>query len=304
MKYSVEDISALLSSKNFRPLHSITNTSVNAFIEYVDDNGYKYAKMIGSIFKTNRHSKIFSNNPYNIHNAQLFLNKNNRSITVIDFLLIDNDYSFILECNVCKERFIRKRRTASLANTLKSGCPYCVGFYVGKTNNLAYKNPELLKEWDYEKNIITPDKITPGSHKKVWWICPDCGYSYYANPNNRVSSKTGCPNCQKSKGEAKVIEVLKKLGIPFIGQHSFNELIGVGGGKLLFDFFIYPDTFIEFHGQFHDGNGPHYVQQQFVKQSIHDKRKIAYAMKHGYKVIVIWYYEFDQIEEILTKFLS
>ena len=34
--------------------------------------------------------------------------------------------------------------------------------------SLADNNPELLKEWDYEKNIdISPYDFTAGSHKKV-----------------------------------------------------------------------------------------------------------------------------------------
>jgi hypothetical protein len=36
---------------------------------------------------------------------------------------------------------------------------------------------ELCKEWDYDKNLkefgITPNDITFGSHKVVWWICKD-----------------------------------------------------------------------------------------------------------------------------------
>ena len=42
----------------------------------------------------------------------------------------------------------------------------------GKKDSLAITNPDLVKEWDYEKNApLTPDDVTPGSGKKVWWIC-------------------------------------------------------------------------------------------------------------------------------------
>ena len=39
--------------------------------------------------------------------------------------------------------------------------------------SLSKTNPELLNEWDYEKNNamgVTPDSVTAGSHKKIWWI--------------------------------------------------------------------------------------------------------------------------------------
>ena len=54
--------------------------------------------------------------------------------------------------------------------------------------------PELVAEWDYEKNIgLKPQNIRPGSEKKVYWICPK-GHSYSARVSHRVSG-SGCPIC-------------------------------------------------------------------------------------------------------------
>ena len=53
--------------------------------------------------------------------------------------------------------------------------------------------PELLAEWDYEKNRIDPASVTIGSHKKVWWKCIE-GHSW----NSMIKSKAngrGCPYC-------------------------------------------------------------------------------------------------------------
>lgn len=37
------------------------------------------------------------------------------------------------------------------------------------SNSLAAVHPELIAEWS-EKNLpLTPDSITFGSNKKVWW---------------------------------------------------------------------------------------------------------------------------------------
>lgn len=54
-------------------------------------------------------------------------------------------------------------------------------------------NPELLKEWDYSKNIITPKEIKAGSGTKVWWKC-SLGHSWSASPNHRTKGR-GCPIC-------------------------------------------------------------------------------------------------------------
>ena len=62
------------------------------------------------------------------------------------------------------------------------GCPICSNKKVLKGyNDLATTNPELLKEWNYGKNNLldlTPELVTKGSEKKVWWVCPTCKETY------------------------------------------------------------------------------------------------------------------------------
>ena len=59
---------------------------------------------------------------------------------------------------------------------------------------LSQKCPNLIKEWNYEKNgVLTPDKITNRSGIKVWWRCSE-GHEWEAPPHNR-SRGAGCPYC-------------------------------------------------------------------------------------------------------------
>ena len=47
-------------------------------------------------------------------------------------------------------------------------------------NSLAEVHPELISEWS-EKNLpLTPDDITFGSNKKVWWK-GTCGHEWQAS---------------------------------------------------------------------------------------------------------------------------
>ena len=75
------------------------------------------------------------------------------------------------------------------------GCPYCSGKSVLKGyNDLQTLNPNLAKEWNYEKNAdLTPDNVTPGSNKKVWWECSK-GHEWQAVIKNR-NNGIGCPFC-------------------------------------------------------------------------------------------------------------
>lgn len=78
-----------------------------------------------------------------------------------------------------------------------AGCPFCTGKRVlSGFNDLATLCPDLAKEWDHELNeSLTPEMVMPGSHKKVWWKCPD-GHVWKAVVYSRAGNqKNGCPVC-------------------------------------------------------------------------------------------------------------
>lgn len=84
---------------------------------------------------------------------------------------------------------------ARISDRKKGGCPYCSGRKVGKDNNLCVVDPELAKQWNYEKNgELKPENFTVGSHTKVWWKC-DKHHEWEATINSR-SRPTGCPVCK------------------------------------------------------------------------------------------------------------
>jgi len=76
------------------------------------------------------------------------------------------------------------------------GCPYCAGKKVSETNSLAKLYPELTAEWHPHKNgELTPDDVTGGSAKKVWWKCPKgADHEWKATPGSRTGGR-GCPYC-------------------------------------------------------------------------------------------------------------
>ena len=76
-----------------------------------------------------------------------------------------------------------------------SGCPYCAGkrAYPGE-NDLASQYPDIAAQWHPTKNgSVTPDGVTTGSHREVWWLC-DKGHEWRAMVKTRVEG-TGCPVC-------------------------------------------------------------------------------------------------------------
>ena len=60
-------------------------------------------------------------------------------------------------------------------------------------NSLAEVHPELVSEWS-EKNLpLTPDDITFGSNKKVWWK-GTCGHEWETSVKARSNGEK-CPIC-------------------------------------------------------------------------------------------------------------
>lgn len=79
----------------------------------------------------------------------------------------------------------------------KNGCPFCSGHRIKKGfNDLATKRPDLMLDWDTEKNELSGFEISPNSMKIVSWKCYNCGYKWNASPNYRFRHSK-CPNCKK-----------------------------------------------------------------------------------------------------------
>ncbi len=58
---------------------------------------------------------------------------------------------------------------------------------------LLLTHPEIAAEWS-ERNAITPNDVTAGSHDRVWWK-GKCGHEWKTSVGNRTSRHTGCPYC-------------------------------------------------------------------------------------------------------------
>jgi len=67
-----------------------------------------------------------------------------------------------------------------------------------KKKNLAATYPDLLKEWNYNKNgFLTPEAFAPRSNKVVWWKC-EKGHEWEARIADRTKGR-GCPFCSNRK---------------------------------------------------------------------------------------------------------
>jgi len=113
-----------------------------------------------------------------------------------------------------------------------------------------------------------------------------------------------CPKCKKSKGESQVMSFLDSNKI----EYKYEYFLKYCQNKrcLYFDFYLENKKIaIEYNGKqhyevvdfFNKNNG-------FNKQQLHDQIKRNYCKKNNIKLIEIPYWDFDNIELILTKDLK
>jgi DNA-directed RNA polymerase subunit RPC12/RpoP len=180
----------------------------------------------------------------------------------------------------------------------KSNCPYCSGRLPTLEENLFKINPELCKEWDYSTNRYFPNLFTPYSNKKVAWVCNKCGCKWQARIALR-SQGGGCPICNKSKGENKIMKFLNRYNIYYLTPYSFKECRDKHA--LLFDFYIPQyNVCIEYQGIQHflpiDFFGGMEGYLSLIKR---DNIKKRYCQEKSIKLIAISYNDFNKIDNIL-----
>lgn len=81
---------------------------------------------------------------------------------------------------------------------------------------------DILKEWDYTRNIKTPKEIGFRSDKMVYWLCNN-GHSYQKIVLDRTTNKSICPICYKKENN---LEAWSNKNNPnILKMYSNNNLI-------------------------------------------------------------------------------
>ena len=89
------------------------------------------------------------------------------------------------------------RAVVAARTTHGSGCPYCAGRKALRGfNDLATVEPGTAAQWHPTLNgSLTPEMVTAGSRRKVWWVC-GAGHVWKAAVYSRTGKKkSGCPVC-------------------------------------------------------------------------------------------------------------
>ena len=183
------------------------------------------------------------------------------------------------------------------------GCYVCS--IVRRSNMQRKTQEEYLLELNLYNLEVEPLETYINYNTPILHLHKTCGHKTKISPAN-VLRGFGCGLCVKSKGEEVVQEYLTKNNIIYIPQHKYDDLIGVNGGLLSYDFYLPTyNLLIEFQGEQHEHPIEHFGGiKKFIKQKIHDTRKRKYCHDNNIKFIEIWYYEINKAEQILERYLN
>lgn len=165
-------------------------------------------------------------------------------------------------------------------------------------------------EFDFQNELksIHLGKITAldkynGNARKIRFRCTVCDNVWEATPNKILNSKQGCPSCSASHGEREIEKFLKDNNINYETQKEFNGLNG-NYLPLRYDFYLPNNNIlIEYQGEYHDGNVRNQTKEELLLRKDYDNRKRKYAENNGIKLVEIWYFDFNNIQTILSELL-
>ncbi len=188
-------LSAIACVKN---REKIDNQEIDIYLpEYkigFEYDGSYYHDNSKSIEKEKIKNKIISNNGITLyHIKESNVNEFNKSKKII-YCIIDKDYKYI-ETILFHIQEILNKKIKNIDIVKDASNIYSQYIKSVKQNNFSIYHPELLKEWNDEKNNeLKPENFLIGSNKKVWWKCSKCHSEWQATINHRVTG-TGCPYC-------------------------------------------------------------------------------------------------------------
>ncbi|MCK9319426.1 hypothetical protein [Methanoculleus sp.] len=243
----------------------------------------------------------YGNKTYDFNEVKEFIEiKSNSGCVLISKEYNNNHSKLNIQCkcgNIFKTTFNRFK------NGNKRQCNKCS--YKNKPQYQSKSHEDFCKEvYELVGNEYTVLGKYINNKTHILIRHNNCGKTYEVMPTNFISphNYNRCPECNKSKGEKKIRDVLDLINIKYIPQKEFEGLIGTGGGNLSYDFYLPKcNLLIEYQGQFHDGSSGEYSKKNLKTQQEHDKRKRDYALKYNIKLLEIWYWDFERIEEILYK---
>jgi len=161
-------------------------------------------------------------------------------------------------CDACGNEY----RAVIKSRVQGVGCPVCAERSVmAGYNDLTTTDPELLLEWDYEKNVdVQPFAVSRNSMRPVWWG-GRCGHRWKDKIYNRTVENKGCIICEKEHQRNLPKQLILRYAVQMGMKVIFDDMDTTG---ILLDAFV-PELKIAF---------------VFLKRGTEKENRIIAVQKH------------------------
>lgn len=209
---------------------------------------------------------------------------------------------------VCKcdcGKYVAVRTGALTSNGVQS----CGCLQREKTlNNTWAKDKPAYNRQDLKGKVF--GMLTPlfclTKNKRAYWFCKcKCGHTKLVVAHRLTSGKVTHCGCQSLSHGALGIRIwLKDHKIDFQEEYSIEDLVGIHGGLLRFDFAIFKQGtlkgFIEYQGEQHYIESNAWHTSELVQ---HDQKKRDYCKNHNLFLYEIKYNDnlYKTLEDLLMK---
>lgn len=210
--------------------------------------------------------------------------KNSRSKMLVRHTLCKNTFS------VTPDSFNRKG----------TRCPKCsIAERSSKRAKTLGEFSKEVAEFSGGEYAVVGDYVNVNT--KTEFYHKTCGTITSISPSNFINGYTKCSSCYSFRGEKAVSDVLDSLSIEYSREHTFEYL-----GRKRYDFFIPSlNIAIEYDGEQHFKAVDHWGGEEALKRTQEsDALKNDFCDFMGIDLLRIPYWEFDNIDEIVTNFID
>lgn len=227
--------------------------------------------------------------------------------------LVGDEYTAVSKYTLAKSKLLVKHNYCEHIFSVEasaflrgSRCPYCKSVKVGERSRKTHADftKEIYRLVGNDYSVLSKYK---NSQHKIKIKHNICGKIYFVTPTHFLCGRR-CPRCRESKGERSIADYLGKTNEIFKQQVRFDDCIDKT--QLPFDFAVYNTNksikcVIEYDGEQHFREVKAFGgKNSFEGTKRRDAIKTQYCADHNIPLIRIPYWDFDNIDEILTKELA
>lgn len=212
-----------------------------------------------------------------------------------------------IKCQCLIDNCIWESYPCNLLNQSAS-CPECNKRHMRELEALS--NDEFITRLSEANENIEALDIYTNANTNIRFKCKIHNCEFTTSPKTFLyKGGKGCPYCNQSSGEKKMVKILEQKGFKVKQQYTFGDCKNIH--KLRFDAYdIENNILYEYQGQQHyypidfAGKGDIWAKEQYDIGIKRDNIKIKYCREKEIPLIIVPYWEFDNMEEFLDREIS